>query len=828
MEYLRKLTFLFVLFFSDALIGQIVASEDVFLCESTEITLQATANGTDGTDTGISSDDTFGGVVNLGFNFEFYGNTYNQCVISSNNYLSFNTANAGGYSGWNIGAAVPNNFDAPMNAILCPWQDINPGVGGNIQYSLSGESPNRVFTVTFCAIPMFSCTDICYTSQIKLFETTNVIETHISEKPLCTTWNDGAAIHALHNNNGTIANVVTGPDGVVRNFPNQWTALEDGYRFTPNGANDYIIEEIAYQPVITGNTVTWLDMDGNVVGSGNTLTVNPTESTTYYAQAQLCEGGGCAGFGGGTVEDEVNIFFEEIAINYESSAASCSWESNPDGQITSSPSGTGPFDFIWTNEDGVVVQETIAQNTDILNSLSPGDYILSVSTPLGCFDEEVITVEMDGVMPEDAFAGEDQEICSSFITLSANNPLMADNFGQWELISGSGVIGDLDNPFSSVSGLSIGDNIFQWSVTNDCGTNTDQVMITVLDGNPIISEPSSPVNCLLNTNLNAIVEGDVMVWSGSGPGNIDFTSPNSLSTNVTVDEYGLYDFTFMGCSGTQTVSVEFVTETPEIITEEPVYCDFQTDLEVNYIDNISGWSLFSSPNGSTVIFDTPDALNTGVTVDQYGTYQFMFEACDSYDIIPVTFAPDEPTVVGPQHQDCVLYADLVAYTEAENGGPWTQIFGPSGVVFSDQWSPEVQVTVPDYGIYMFQYTACNTNAYIEVGFSCELVLPNVITPNNDGINDEFIIEGLDPTIYTNSLFTVFNRWGSVVYVESDYGLNDIWWDGEVILDSYIRDYSESSEKQLVNDGVYYYVLDVFNQAQNQKEYYTGHITILKD
>ena len=68
-KYLRKLTFLFALFFSGPLIGQIVASEDVFLCESTEVTLQATANGTDGTDTGISSDDIFGGVVNLGFNF---------------------------------------------------------------------------------------------------------------------------------------------------------------------------------------------------------------------------------------------------------------------------------------------------------------------------------------------------------------------------------------------------------------------------------------------------------------------------------------------------------------------------------------------------------------------------------------------------------------------------------------------------------------------------------------------------------------------------------------------------------------------------------------
>ena len=39
------------------------------------------------------SDDIFGGIVNIGFNFEFYGNTYNQVVIASNNYLSFNTGN---------------------------------------------------------------------------------------------------------------------------------------------------------------------------------------------------------------------------------------------------------------------------------------------------------------------------------------------------------------------------------------------------------------------------------------------------------------------------------------------------------------------------------------------------------------------------------------------------------------------------------------------------------------------------------------------------------------------------------------------------------------
>ena len=620
-----------------------------------------------------------------------------------------------------------------------------------------------------------------------------------------------------------------GPDGIVRNFPNQWTAIEDGYRFNPNGPNDYIIEEIPYQPVISGNTVTWLDINGNIVGTGNTIAITPTETTTYYAQAELCEGGGCAGFGGGTAQDEVNIFFEEISINYDVTPASCSWESNPDGQIISSPSGTGPFDFIWTDENGVIVQQTIGEETDILNNIPPGNYILSVSTPLGCVDDEEIFIEMDGVMATEALAGEDQEICSSITNFSANNiNSNSDEYGQWELISGSGIIGNVSNPMSSVSGLSIGDNVFEWSITNDCGTTVDQVIISVLDGNPFISIPTSPITCLLSTNLTAIVEGDVMVWSGDGPGNINFSSPSSLSTDVTVDQYGLYDFTFMGCAGTQTVSVEFITESPNIISGGSIYCDFETDLEVNNIENVIGWSLYSSPAGSVVTFDNSTELNTSVAVSEYGTYQFMFQACDNYDITSVTFSEDQPMVIGPSHQDCVFFADLMAYTQAQNGGPWTQVYGPSTALFSNEWSTQTQVIVSEYGLYGFQYTACDASSSIEVGFSCELDVPNVITANNDGFNDEFQIAGLNSGVYSNNLLTIFDRWGTIVYIQPNYGMNGIWWKGEIILDSDIDDYGQRSGPQMVNDGVYYYVLDLFNNAQRQKESYTGHITMIKD
>ena len=178
MRYFLLIIFSIISFYS---LSQVVASGDTVLCAGQEgevpITLTATSFAVDLIDANIYTDDIFGSVIDMGFDFVFYGNTYNQVVLSSNNYLSFNTANAGAFSGWNIGAAIPNNFDAPMNAILCPWQDIYPGVNGNgtIQYATTGEAPNRVFIASFCGIPMFSCTDICYSSQIKLFESTNII-----------------------------------------------------------------------------------------------------------------------------------------------------------------------------------------------------------------------------------------------------------------------------------------------------------------------------------------------------------------------------------------------------------------------------------------------------------------------------------------------------------------------------------------------------------------------------------------------------------------------------------------------------------------------------
>lgn len=190
-----------------------------------------------GTNIALPIDDRFSSsYIPLGFNFCFDGYEYNQALISSNGYLIFDpiscspnlpgtNAAPSAYSGWPINAAIPNTTNAPRNCIMFPWQDIDPSVGGTIKHQVIGVAPNRRFVVTFDNVPYFSCNSLLFTGQLKLFETTNDIEIHIGNKEVCSTWNSGAGILGLHNYNGTIALL-------GMNYPTQWTASNEAYKFT--------------------------------------------------------------------------------------------------------------------------------------------------------------------------------------------------------------------------------------------------------------------------------------------------------------------------------------------------------------------------------------------------------------------------------------------------------------------------------------------------------------------------------------------------------------------------------------------------------------------
>lgn len=175
------------------------------------------------------ADDQYSGVIPIGFDFCFFGQTYNSVLISSNSYITFNLTAAGGYCPWSIPGPVPGNgVTELLNSIMCPWQDLLPPSGGTIKYFVFGQAPCRRFVVSYSETSMFSCTTLNFSNQLVLYESSNVIETYIASKPICTSWNSGQAIHGLQNADGSEVVIIPG-----RNAPEQWEAYNDAYRFIP-------------------------------------------------------------------------------------------------------------------------------------------------------------------------------------------------------------------------------------------------------------------------------------------------------------------------------------------------------------------------------------------------------------------------------------------------------------------------------------------------------------------------------------------------------------------------------------------------------------------
>lgn len=93
------------------------------------------------------------------------------------------------------------------------------------------------------------------------------------------------------------------------------------------------------------------------------------------------------------------------------------------------------------------------------------------------------------------------------------------------------------------------------------------------------------------------------------------------------------------------------------------------------------------------------------------------------------------------------------------------------------------------------------SAAITVDPQCAIVIPNVMSPNGDGQNDRFTIEGI---LASNNTVRIFNRWGQVVFEAVNYRNN---WSAPDL-----------------PDGTYFYEVKV----DREPEPFTGPLTILKN
>jgi hypothetical protein len=184
----------------------------------------------------VGVDDVFSSVINLPFAFDFYGNTYNNMVVSSNGLISFNTGYAEQICPYSL-ALLPN-IPSPVysssfkNAIYGVMQDMNPSYltgSKGVRYAVTGTAPNRQFIVSFNEIPMFSVLTSA-TSQMVLHETSNAIEVYVGQRELSTSWNEGRGIVGIQNADGTQGIAAPG-----RNATDFWSVTDtpEAWRFVP-------------------------------------------------------------------------------------------------------------------------------------------------------------------------------------------------------------------------------------------------------------------------------------------------------------------------------------------------------------------------------------------------------------------------------------------------------------------------------------------------------------------------------------------------------------------------------------------------------------------
>lgn len=291
-----------------------------------------------------------------------------------------------------------------------------------------------------------------------------------------------------------------------------------------------------------------------------------------------------------------------------------------------------------------------------------------------------------------------------------------------------------------------------------------------------------------------------------------WTPGNTTSSTLSVNSPGTYCVTVSNLCGTS--MQECATITSILPANAPT-------LSPNVLecDEPSVTLSTTVPNGYSITWSTGQTNTNTIEVDFSGTYCFSItdnngcnteqESCANVIITqaPTTFPGDgELIIICPT--ECEVL-DLLA-TDATSFS-WTldcSAFQPSAVngptlqICSDLVPVACQagpITVTGTAT-----NACGTasTTYQVLANACGIRIPDVITPNGDALNNNFVIEGLEN--YPNSKLRIYDRNGLLVY-ESD-------------------NYSNNWSPRDLNTGVYYYVLQL---PFGQTTMFDGPLTILK-
>jgi gliding motility-associated-like protein len=418
------------------------------------------------------------------------------------------------------------------------------------------------------------------------------------------------------------------------------------------------------------------------------------------------------------------------------------------------------------------------------------------------------------------------------ITLSTDVTIVGATFS-WENLN-SGWTDNVAEPV--ISDITLADTgIYSVTVTYPSGCMAiGSAELFVVEACEVLVSSNAPLCARQDLELFAEVDTscNVISYSWVGPG---FTSnmQNPVISDATPANSGVYLVTVEfdgGCSITEAINVEVT-----LLSAPTINTSCGQDICLGTSCLLSGtqfnptpdayiWEAIPSPGGLPMDTDNNEITITPTLPGTYiYNYSVEMNGCISEIATTIIFVHGDPIAVNDNFDidfEATTEIDVLANdTFATNLGFIISVnSGPSnGTLINNNdgtfsYTPNLGFIGTDQFIYEICYDCgvdlCdNAIVTIEVTDNGECVIPTVITPNGDGVNDELFINCLESGLYPDNELIILNRWGHTVFKAAPYQNN---WEG-------------TYEGKDLPDGTYYYLFRRDNNAEVEK----GALTIFR-
>ena len=480
-------------------------------------------------------------------------------------------------------------------------------------------------------------------------------------------------------------------------------------------------------------------------------------------------------------------------LTISSTPVSCNNSCDATATVVAS-GGISPYTYLW-NDAG-------AQTDSTANGLCAGTYFVQV-TGGGCLSFTQITIANPAPVGF-GFANSSNPSCNDgddgVIIVVPSGGTLPYTYS-WSSSTGAGNIAD---------SLSAGS--YTVTVTDASGCTGTQ---TTTLSNPL---PLTITNVATNPSCNTISDGAIDITVGGGtPGYTYQWSGGSILTteDLTTILVGTYTVVATDLNGCTIADTVILTSTVNVLASagnDTAFCQPGTALlsaagsssnVVNY-----QWFLIANPTDSLI----------GVTADvsfvaASGTMSYYVvvdngAGCINTDTVIVSANPT-PVV------DAGADASIIGGTSALLGGNPT---GPAGATYI--WNPSIDLNdasssnptatplvTTTYTVTVTSAQGCVSSDEIIITIASDITFTNGISPNGDGLNEEWIIDNIH--LFPNSVVEVYNRWGELLFQSVGYAET---WKG-------------TYKGKLLPVGTYYYIINLNNPLFPNA--YTGPITILR-